>query len=504
MSRFSRPSTFTFKSRIRINHASYLPRLGSPLNLRLFHVAIRHNYPGNNYSGTNSTATQSSLSDEAKKQQEKEGTQVTLVGLGSNVALTIGKGIGGVVFGSASLIADAVHSLSDLVSDGVALAAYKRARRERDALYPYGHGKLEPLGSLTISTLLLAAGIGTGLHSVDVLRDLLTSMPDFATAVSHTQQQLTLGLHSLNEPKIAAAALSLAGLSIAVKEALFHWTLRIGRKQNSQILIANAYHHRADSASGLVALGGVAGAYFGYAWMDPVGGLLVSGLIVQQSISMISPALRELRDGADLEVVQKVEDVLKRVQAEDKNITGFHSIRARKMGPEALVDLQVQVNPRITVSLAHQISENARHAITNQVPGISEVLIHVDVDAPDHNAAPPTATSVPTSDIEDDIIKKTLRGMESEVKRISHLQVHYLSGGMEIDAEIVLNNPENLSLNEAIAIALKVQDKLMSFPGVISADVHLETNEDHYIGRDGNPVSKRWKRGKGVLMQERT
>ncbi|ORY38166.1 hypothetical protein BCR33DRAFT_832474 [Rhizoclosmatium globosum] len=237
-------------------------------------------------------------------------------------------------------------------------------------------------------------------------------MPDIATAVSHTQQQLTLGLHSLNEPKIAAAALSLAGLSIAVKEALFHWTLRIGRKQNSQILIANAYHHRADSASGLVALGGVAGAYFGYAWMDPVCGLLVSGLIVQQSISRISPALRELRDGADLEVVEKVEDFLKRIQAEDKNITRFHSIRARKMGPEALVDSKVQVNPlRFLKTLAN---------ITDQVPGISEVLIHVDVDAPDHNAEPPTATSVPTSYIEDDLIKKTLREIESEAKRISH------------------------------------------------------------------------------------
>ncbi|KAJ3277673.1 hypothetical protein HDU79_002309, partial [Rhizoclosmatium sp. JEL0117] len=95
----------------------------------------------------------------------------------------------------------------------------------------------------------------------------------------------------------------------------------------------------------------------------------------------------------------------------------------------------------------------------------------------------------PTSYTEDDLIKKTLRGMESEVKRISHLQVHYLRGGMEIDAEIVLNNPENLSLNDAIAIALKVRDKLTFFPGVISADVHLETNEDHYIGRNGNPVS---------------
>ncbi|KAJ3063145.1 hypothetical protein HDU98_001009 [Podochytrium sp. JEL0797] len=409
---------------------------------------------------------------------EAEATRITLLGLASNVALTVAKGAGGVLLGSASLVADAVHSLGDMVSDGVALTAYKRARAKKNDLYPYGHGKLEPLGSLSISGMLLLAGLGTGLHSVDAFRDLIAAVPDIAESVSHTH--FSFATHSLNEPSIAAFAVSLAGISIAVKELLFRWTLAIGTKQNSQILIANAWHHRADSASGIVALCGVVGASMGYMWCDPIGGVLVSGLIVQQSISMIRPALQELRDGSHVQVVESVTRLLETLQTHDKNIISFHSIRARKMGPETLVDLQVRVNPRITVSLAHQIAENARHAIMQQVPEVAEVLIHVDVEGHEHNDFPATATILPTSSIEEEIMRTTLQGLESEVKRISHLKVHYLHGGMEIDAEVVLQNPAALSFEQAVEIALKVRDRLLMRPGVISADVHLETDERHF------------------------
>ncbi|KAI9330054.1 cation efflux family-domain-containing protein [Obelidium mucronatum] len=461
------------------------PAVGSNVSPNHTHT---HNTDHNDING---------MRNESKKPDD-EGTRITLLGLGSNVALTAGKGAGGLFLGSASLIADAVHSLSDLVSDGVALAAYKKARMKKDELYPYGHGKLEPLGSLTISSLLLAAGIATGIHSVDVLQELL-SVSSNSEALS--QAQSVFGLHTLSDPKVAAFAVSLAAASIAVKEALFRWTLHIGTKQNSSILIANAWHHRADSASGLVALGGVAGAYFGYTWMDPVGGLLVSGMIVQTSLQMIGPTLRELRDGAHVQVVTSVQTILDRMKSQDKNISAFHSIRARKMGPETLVDLQVQVNPRITVSLAHQIAENARYAIMREVPGVSEVLIHVDVDAPDHNSAPPTATVLPTSHIEDDIMKRALRGLELEVNRFTHFKVHYLNGAMEIDAGILLQDASSLSFHDAIEISFKVRDRLLAYPGVAAADVHLETDPNHFHSRetDSTGVSKLWRRNSSAV-----
>ncbi|KAI8838563.1 cation efflux family-domain-containing protein [Chytriomyces cf. hyalinus JEL632] len=417
-----------------------------------------------------------------------EGTRITLLGLASNVALTAGKGVGGIMWGSASLLADAVHSLSDLVGDFVTLFTYRNARAERNTTYPYGHGKLEPLGSLSISALLFGAGLGTGYHSIHLLQSMLSDTSKVSLSIDAAASPETS--HLLSDPATAAIALTLAVSSIAIKELLFHWTLHVGQKQNSSVLVANAWHHRADSASGFVALCGVAGAWAGVAWLDPVGGILVSGLIVQSAWKMAVPAIGELRDTADTQVINQVQKLLQEFQQQDHNITGFHSIRARKMGPETLVDLQLRVKPRISVSLAHQIAENARHAICTQVSDVSEVLIHVDVERHDHGAIP-VATDIPTSALEEEIVAFALDGFPPGVlKRVSHLKVHFLNGGMELDAEIVLDQVNSLSFLEAVDVAKSVKQRLLLFPGVIAADVHLETT-DH--GGDCF-ATRRWRR----------
>lgn len=425
----------------------------------------------------------------------KEATRITLIGLGSNVFLTLAKGTGGVVWNSASLLADAVHSMSDLISDMVTLFAYNKARTVRDKAFPYGYGKWEPIGSLTISGLLLSAGLGAGYHSFDLLRKIVLTTPTTDAATTNTVSTTInttlpenvditllgdLALYSLDNPAVAALAVGLAAGSVVVKEALFWATLRVARKMNSDVLLSNAWHHRADSASGLVALAGVAGVYCGVPVLDPIGGLLVSGLIVQASVGMIVPAMKDLMDQAVEGVGERVRGCLEDLQAKDSNIVGFHSIRARKMGPDLLVDLQLQVNPRISVSMSHQITENVRHELYEKIDGLTEALIHVDVEEHDHSLDP--RPSVPTSDIEHDIARKTLKGMEHLVRSIAHLKVHYLKGGMEVEAEILLAR-EDISLREAFDIADKVQKKIMGFPGVIAADVHLETSE--HIGQEG-------------------
>ncbi|KAJ3401149.1 hypothetical protein HDU80_006280 [Chytriomyces hyalinus] len=398
-----------------------------------------------------------------------EGTRITLLGLASNVALTAGKGVGGIMWGSASLLADAVHSLSDLVGDFVTLFTYRNARAERNTTYPYGHGKLEPLGSLSISALLFGAGLGTGYHSIHLLQSMLST--------DTSKLSLSIDAAASSETSHLLAAVSLDAL-------------HVGQKQNSSVLVANAWHHRADSASGFVALCGVAGAWAGVAWLDPVGGILVSGLIVQSAWKMAVPAIGELRDTADTQVISQVQKLLQEFQQQDLNITGFHSIRARKMGPETLVDLQLRVKPRISVSLAHQIAENARHAICTQVSDVSEVLIHVDVERHDHGAIP-VATDIPTSALEEEIVAFALDGFPPGVlKRVSHLKVHFLNGGMELDAEIVLDQVNSLSFLEAVDVAKSVKQRLLLFPGVIAADVHLETT-DH--GGDCF-ATRRWRR----------
>ncbi|KAJ3348249.1 hypothetical protein HDU83_001436 [Entophlyctis luteolus] len=364
-----------------------------------------------------------------------------------------------------------------MVADAVALVSYRRARAKRDGRTPsYGHGKAEPLGALGVSLVLLGAGAGAAWHSVSLLLPPLGAAVAEAGAHSHSTALMTL-----EDPVFATAALAIAAGSVVAKELLFRWTLRVGEAQKSQVLIANAWHHRADSWSGLVALVGVAGANCGVLWLDPACGLVVSGLIVKASIDMIKPALSELLDEVDTEVVEQVKHILHSVAKSDKNIVAFHTIRARKMGPETFVDFQVQVNPRITVSLAHQISENARHAIVSALPAVAEVLVHVDVDPPAHNAASPAATEHPTSHIERQIMDSVLPDLiPLGVDRFAHFKVHYLNGGMEIEAEIILSDcSDKMLFKDAVKLAHAVRERLLEYPGVVAADVHLETDDRH-------------------------
>ena len=177
----------------------------------------------------------------------KEGTRVTILGLFSNIGLTMIKGTGGVLYNSSSLMAEALHSLGDLLSDFITLAAYKTARsRKADKSYPYGYGKTEPLGGLGVSLLLVGGSIGMAGHSFHQFQEIFQG-----NGIS----EITLESFIMSP----WAAVLLVG-SIGVKEWLYRITLKVGKKTQSSVLIANAYHHRSDVYSSIVALAGVAGA----------------------------------------------------------------------------------------------------------------------------------------------------------------------------------------------------------------------------------------------------
>ncbi|KAJ3096261.1 hypothetical protein HDU97_006066 [Phlyctochytrium planicorne] len=325
--------------------------------------------------------------------------------------------------------------------------------------------------------MLLAGGVGTGLHSFEMLRHHMSSTAmESAHAHGHALTE-SLNLESIlaGDISFSLAALIVLVLSIGVKEALFWATLRVARRAHSDVLVANAWHHRADSISSFVALIGVGGAVAGLPILDPIGGILVSGMIVQASLTMLMPTLRELSDSAPTALVQRAEAILDRMMKSDENIVGYQTVRGRKMGPDHLLDLQLQVNPRISVSQSHQISENVRHAILMEIPKVTEVLIHVDVEEHDHSEKP-VSTPIATSDIEEAIKVQSMQGFENEILRISHLKVHFLAKGLEVVAEIVPAR-EGISFKDAVEIARRFRSKLMTLEGVVAADVHLEAME---------------------------
>ncbi|KAI8905266.1 hypothetical protein DFJ77DRAFT_479509 [Powellomyces hirtus] len=181
---------------------------------------------------------------------------------------------------SSSLIAEAVHSLSDLTSDFVTLFSYRKARAPPSRNFPLGYAKLEPLGGVIVSGLLIAAGVGIALNSAELLYTLLTHPSPTSTA------------HPL--PPIA---LYIMVSSVVLKEAMYRWTLHIANRVDSDVLRANAWHHRLDAASSSVALAAVAGAVYGVPWLDPVGGVLVAGMVVKAGVQSGMPSLMELLDG---------------------------------------------------------------------------------------------------------------------------------------------------------------------------------------------------------------
>ena len=194
---------------------------------------------------------------------------VTWLGLLANLALALLKGVAGIFSNSAAMIADAGHSFSDLLSDLVALWALRMAQTPKDQNHPYGHGKFETIGALFLALMLIATGIGIAIHAFEQV----------------DQREVPGNL-----------ALAVAIASILFKEALYRITAYIGERNHSRILIANAWHHRSDAISSLVALIGIGGAQWGFPVFDPIAGILVAGWIIKIGLTIGYNSVRELSD----------------------------------------------------------------------------------------------------------------------------------------------------------------------------------------------------------------
>lgn len=243
--------------------------------------------------------------------EEFRMNKVTLVGAGCNLALSGIKAVGGIWGGSTVLVADAVHSLTDLLSDGVTLIATKLGRTPADGDHPYGHGKIEAIGSLAIGSLVLFSGIGMGYHSVQTLLQL--SVGTNEAALSYTD-------------KAGLVALSAASASIITKEILYRWTHHVGKELRSSVLIANAIHHRSDMFSSLVACVGIVGATYGSNLLDPLAATLVSAMIMKVGGDIMYDAIWELSDGIDEKTLKDIAEVAVAVDG----VVRTENVRARR------------------------------------------------------------------------------------------------------------------------------------------------------------------------------
>jgi cation diffusion facilitator family transporter len=252
----------------------------TPLACSQFQFRLSHSHRqghGHSHGGPSSSLTEQKL--QASRLGSGPLRRITVVGAGVNIALAVGKAVAGVLGHSAAMIADAAHSLSDLVSDAVTLFVLKQAHKPADSDHPYGHGKFESIGSLSMAALLVGTGGAIGWHSIQVLTALHSATAEAAAAAAPT-----------------SLALGAAIASVLIKEGLYHATMRVGQKHNSSVVVMNAWHHRVDGLTSLVALVGIGGSMLGIPAADPIAGILVAGAIVKVGIDSGVDSFHDLTD----------------------------------------------------------------------------------------------------------------------------------------------------------------------------------------------------------------
>jgi cation diffusion facilitator family transporter len=275
----------------------------------------------------------------------------TWVSVVVNIMLTLVQIAAGIFAHSQSLIADGMHSLSDLVCDFLVLVASYHSKNPADEGHPYGHGRVETATSFVLGAILAITGGAIMVSAAIKLQNLD------------------------NLPAVAPLALWVALIALIAKEGLFRYMLRIGERLRSPMLIANAWHARSDAASSLVVAVGIGGNLLGYLFADSVAAIVVGFMIVRMGIVFAWDAFQELIDaGLSVEEVDSIRQTL----IDTPGVVSLHELRTRRMAHRALVDAHILVDPRISVSEGHSIAERARGRVLKSHPLVVDVLVHVD------------------------------------------------------------------------------------------------------------------------------
>ncbi|AGX86647.1 cation diffusion facilitator family transporter [Candidatus Symbiobacter mobilis] len=274
----------------------------------------------------------------------------TWVSVVVNVLLTAAQLVAGVVSQSQGLVADGIHSFSDLISDFVVLFAGHHSQKDADAEHPYGHQRFETAASLILGLLLLAVGVGMLWATFRKL--------EVPSAV----------------PQVHVMALWVACGALVAKELLFRYMLAVAKRVKSSMLVANAWHARSDAASSLVVVVGIAGNLAGYPLLDPIAALLVAFLVGRMGWSFTAEAFRDLMDHA-----ANVEDVaaIRATLLETPGVLGIHDVCTRKMGDMIVVDVHIEVDPTLTIEVAHEIAVQAEERVL-QHHRVLRLMTHLD------------------------------------------------------------------------------------------------------------------------------
>jgi cation diffusion facilitator family transporter len=294
---------------------------------------------------------QDSETPEALKQTRTQAaSRCTWVSVGVNLVLTVVQIAAGVFSKSQALIADGIHSLSDLVADFVVLLANHHSQKDADEDHPYGHQRYENAASLVLGLLLLGVGAGMLWSAVDKVQ------------------------HPEAIQQVHALALYVAAGALVAKELLFRYMLAVAKEVKSSMLVANAWHARSDAASSLVVSVGILGNLLGYPILDPIAALIVGLMVAKMGWEFGWDALNDLMDRSanEAEVV-----AIRQTLLETPGVRNVHDVRTRKMGDMIVVDAHLEVDAHITVEAGHDIAVQARQRVM-QHHRVLNLMAHID------------------------------------------------------------------------------------------------------------------------------
>lgn len=359
------------------------------------------------------SGTHTSPFDTTNPARYRASRRVTWTSVALNFVLAVAQVIIGLIANSQALVADGVHTLSDLITDGIVLLALKHSAKQADEEHPYGHGRIETAVTLALGIMLLAVAVGIAWRAGDRL--LFDPAPFIAPS---------------------AIALWVAFATLIAKESLYRYTMRTANRYGSAMLRANAWHHRSDAISSLIVLAGIGGALYGYGYLDAVAAMAVSVMVAKIGVELGWQAMRELIDtGLEPEDREAIRRVIQNVSG----VKALHLLRTRRMGGRAFVDVHIMVDPFVSVSEGHQIGETVRRRLIQEMAAIADVMVHIDIEEEEAEAG---GTDMP---LRGEIERRLRRYFADipEAQLVEATLLHYGEGQIDVELRLPLSAAKN-------------------------------------------------------------
>ena len=341
-------------------------------------------------------------------QRYRETKRITLIGGALDLGLGILKLAVGKLSFSQSLVADGVHSLSDLVTDILVIWAAKEASREPDADHPYGHQRIETVATIVLGLLLVMVAGAIGLTAVEGL-------------IAGKQQ-----------PTPTFWALIAAAVSVLSKEFIYRWTMRVADRVKSTLLRSNAWHSRSDALSSIIVIIGVGGSMIGITSLDAIAAVIVALMIVYIAAVMVWQGTRELIDtGVDAAQLAAIAEAAKNIEG----VTDIHDLRTRRMGSDVFLDGHVLVSSKLSVSEGHHIGEAVYKSLKSGFENIADVTIHIDAE---DDETYQKSTHLP---LRSEFIAQLRHHWRNipESDTITRIVLHYINGRVLVEAWLPLD-----------------------------------------------------------------